>query len=74
MPRRKLEVNSYHVLGKQTQPTLPETLALGCLVKLQVKKEKKKQKRQRDNLSLKRETMRSLSGYMYVSVCVFVFA
>ena len=29
MPRRKLEINSYHVLEIQTQLTLPETLALG---------------------------------------------
>ena len=29
MPKRKLEINSYHVLEIQTQLTLPETLALG---------------------------------------------
>lgn len=29
MPRRKLEVNSYHVLELQAKPTLPETSALG---------------------------------------------
>ena len=35
MPRSKFEVNSYHVLEIQTQPTLPETSALGYLVEFQ---------------------------------------
>ena len=35
MPRRKFEVNCYHILGKHS-PFLPETSALGKLVELQV--------------------------------------
>ena len=69
LPREKLEVNPFHVFEINTQPTLPETSALGKL-ELQAKNKKGGQ---RDILNLKQKNIRPLSVFMYVSGYVFCF-
>ena len=65
MPRRKFEVNCYHILGKHSL-FLPETSALGKLVELQVKF----LKRQRKHLKSQEENYEISVWFMYVSVCL----
>ena len=62
LPREKLEVNPFHVFEINTQPTLPETSALGKL-ELQAKNKKGGQ---RDILNLKQKNIRPLSVCIHV--------
>ena len=70
LPRAKLEVNPFqslkyiaHFAWDLTQPWASQNF----------KPNKQTKKGQREVLNLRRETMRSLSGFIYVSVCAFFF-
>lgn len=69
LPREKLEVNPFHILEIHCLIYLRPNSALG---KSELQTNKQTKKGPREVLNLRQETMRSLSGFVYVSVCALL--